>query len=696
MRRLPVLFFSFFILLSSAAVAGTPDPVARFSAEIQPLMKNFCGKCHSGSEPDGDIDLDKFKDMAAIQNHPKIWNNVLRVITERQMPPKNKPQPKQADREKLIDYLTFVLNNIDDSKIPKDPGRFIIHRLNRLEYNNTVRDLFAVDIKPADNFPADGGGGGGFDNTAETLFVPPILMEKLVEAADEILAAAKPEKIFVATPEAAGSTRAAASKIIEFHGPRIWRRPLLPDETTRLLSFYDAAEKRTLKFESAIKQTLKVMLLSSNFLYRIEEEKPTKDAQPVSDFELASRLSYFLWSSMPDDELLKVAKEGKLRDPAVRDQQVVRMLKDPKAHTFAENFMTQWFGTRQLVSGDGPDPRRFKEYTPQLRDAMIAEPVYYFENLFRENGSLLTLLDSDYTFLNEQLAKHYGVPNITGPEFRQVKLTDANRGGVLGMGSVLSLTSYPRRTSPVLRGKWVLEEILGTPPPPPPPQAGVLPQDDAPKDGLTFRQRMEKHREKPECANCHARMDPIGFGLENFDPTGKWRTEISKTPVDASGVMATGEKFNGPKELRKLLMVRKDEFVRTATEKMLSYALGRGLEYFDQPTVRKTTKALQQNNYSVQKMVLEITNSYPFLHRRGALNEELPKLVDVGSAPAKPKEAKTDAPAQAKPEVKDVKKDAPAKPEVKKEPEAKKPEPKKPEEKKPDEKKPDVKKDEKK
>jgi len=686
MLRFRSLFFSLFLVMSGVAVAGTPDPVARFSAEIQPLMKQFCGKCHSGSEPDGDIDLDKFKDMASIQNHPKIWNNVLRVITERQMPPKNKPQPKQSDREKLIDYLSYVLNNIDDSKIPKDPGRFIIHRLNRLEYNNTVRDLFAIDIKPADNFPADGGGGGGFDNTAETLFVPPILMEKLVEASDEILTAAKPEKIFVSTPEKAGSTQAAAAKLIEYHGPRIWRRPLTSDETTRLLAFYEAAEKRTLKFESAAKQLVKAMLLSSNFLYRIEEEKPTKDAQPIGDYELASRLSYFLWSSMPDEELFNAAKDGKLRDPAARDQQVIRMLKDPKAHTFAENFMTQWFGTRQLTNGDGPDPRRFKEYTPQLREAMVNEPIYFFENLLRENGSILSMLDSDYTFLNEQLAKHYGVPNVTGPEFRQVKLTDANRGGVLGMGSVLALTSYPRRTSPVLRGKWVLEEILGTPPPPPPPQAGVLPQDDAPKDGLTFRQRMEKHREKPECANCHSRMDPIGFGLENFDPTGKWRTEISKTPVDASGVMATGEKFTGPKELRKLLMGRKDEFVRTATEKMLSYALGRGLEYFDQPTVRKTTKALQQNNYSAQKMVLEITNSYPFLHRRGALSEEVVKLADAGTAPAKPKpaaetkDAKKTEPAPAKPEVKDVKKDAP-KPEVKKEADAKKPEVKKDEKK---------------
>jgi Fe-S oxidoreductase len=202
-----------------------------------------------------------------------------------------------------------------------------------------------------------------------------------------------------------------------------------------------------------------------------------------------------------------------------------------------------------------------------------------------------------------------------------VALNDANRGGVMGMGSVLTLTSYPRRTSPVQRGKWVLEEILGAPPPPPPPSAGVLPQDDAPKDGLTFRQRMEKHREKAECANCHARMDPIGFGLENFDPTGKWRTEISKTPVDATGVMSTGEKFNGPKELRKILFNKKDEFARVATEKMLSYALGRGLEYYDQPTVRGTVKALKQNNYSAQRLVVEIVNSYPFLHRRGGLSD---------------------------------------------------------------------------
>jgi hypothetical protein len=247
---------------------------------------------------------------------------------------------------------------------------------------------------------------------------------------------------------------------------------------------------------------------------------------------------------------------------------------------------------------------------------MVREPIEVFQTILRENSSLLGLVDSDYTYLNEELAKHYGISGVAGPEMRRVALTDRNRGGILGMGGILTLTSYPRRTSPVLRGKWVLEEILGAPPPPPPPMVKSLPQDDKPKEGLTFRQQLEKHRTDPNCASCHKRMDPLGFGLENFDAIGRWRTEIGGQPVDASGVMVTGEEFKGPAELKQLLLGRHEEFVRNLTEKMLSYALGRGLEYYDTPIVRQIARDVAQSGFRSTVLIMEIVKSYPFQYRR--------------------------------------------------------------------------------
>jgi hypothetical protein len=247
---------------------------------------------------------------------------------------------------------------------------------------------------------------------------------------------------------------------------------------------------------------------------------------------------------------------------------------------------------------------------------MFRETITFFHALLRDDRSLLDLIDADYTFLNGELARHYGIEGVAGPQMRRVALKDGRRGGVLTMASVLTLTSYPQRTSPVLRGKWVLDEILGTPPPPPPPNAGGLPAEDAPKEGLTFRQRLEKHREKPECASCHRRMDPIGFGLENFDGIGRWRDAIGGTPVDASGDLATGETFTGPAELKKHLLARRQEFVRNVAEKMLAYALGRGVEPYDIPAVRKITAAVEKNGYRTETLVREIVMSYPFRYRR--------------------------------------------------------------------------------
>ncbi len=475
-----------------------------------------------------------------------------------------------------------------------------------------------MDSHPADAFPTDGGGGGGFDNNASTLFIPPILLEKYLEAAEAALAAAKPEKLDLSPPAAGSDERASARERLSGFARRAFRRPVAPAEIDRLLGIYDAARKRGENDADALRLTAKAVLISPYFLFRIEAEQPgATEPCRVSDFELASRLSYFLWSTMPDEALLDLAAEGRLHEPEVIEAQVRRILADEKAHSFAESFASQWLRTKELQGSVAPAPDKFPQYTPALRNAFYGESISFFEALLRENKPLSDCLDCDYTFANETLAKFYGIPDVTGEAMQKVQLADRNRGGVLGMGGVLALTSYPRRTSPVLRGKWVMEEILGTPPPPPPPMVNTEKVgSDRPRDGLTFRQRMEQHRQDPKCAGCHARMDPLGFGLENFDAIGAWRSAVSDIPVDAAGQLVTGEKFTGPAELKKLLLARKDEFIRAFTEKMLAYALGRGLEPTDWWTVHQVTRATVADGCRAQTLLIEITRSFPFQYRR--------------------------------------------------------------------------------
>jgi len=615
-RAAPSLLLAF-----AAAVAARGAEPDLFQADVRPLVEQFCFPCHSGPKPKGDIDLEPFRDEASIQLGAPRWIHVLGEVSERHMPPKGKPQPSQPEREKIIDGLKAILGRIDESRLPKDPGRVILRRLSREEYNLTLRDLLGVTSRPADRFPPDGGGGGGFDNNADTLFVPPVLVERLIDAAAIALKEAPAERIFSASPGPDLAPREAARKILEDFVPRAWRRPVSREEIERWLGLFDEASAAE-DFDGAVRTTLQGVLVSPSFLFRVEAPCPESEPCPTGDFELASRLSYFIWSSMPDEELLDLAREGKLSHPDVLPSQVRRMVRDPRSRSLSESFASQWLGIGVLRSGGGPDPRRFPEFTPSLRDAMLAEPVEFFDHVLREDRSLLDLLDGSYTFVNEELARHYELPPVEGKELRRVDLPDRRRGGVLGMGAVLTLTSYPLRTSPVLRGKWVLEEILGTPPPPPPPMVGVLPQDDAPRDGLTFRKRLEAHRSKPQCASCHARLDPPGFGLENFDPIGRWRTAIRDQPVDSSGVLPTGETFEGPIELKKLLIARKDDFTRNLAEKMLAYALGRGLEYYDQAAVRRIVRGVAAAEYRAGALIEEIVKSYPFRHKRGRAPDE--------------------------------------------------------------------------
>jgi hypothetical protein len=612
---LPVIAMGAGLASGANQTPANPDP-AVFQKEIRPLFQQFCYRCHGEKNGSGSVSLAAFTTVPAIQKDQTTWREVLDQLRERNMPPPGQPPPTAEQRNHLIDWLTTTLDSVDPSLLPRNPGRVLIHRLSRAEYNNTVRDLFGVNSRPADQFPADGGGGGGFDNDADTLFVPPILMERYLAAASQILDEAKPERIFFVRPGKTLARRAAGRKIIAHFAMLGYRRPVEPAEVDRLMRLFDSAAQRGDSFEAAVKLALKAVLISPNFLFRVEKDRPGDPPYPISDYELASRLSYFLWSSMPDEELFRLAGQQRLRNPRLLEQQVQRMIRSPKSRALADGFAGQWLRVRDLYTTAQPDPRRFPAFTPSLRDAMYQETIDFCDDIVRHDVSLLQLIDANYTYLNEELAQYYGVPGVTGPRMRRVELKDRRRGGVLGMGSVLTLTSYPRRTSPVLRGKWVLEQIMGAPIPPPPPNAGGLPADDAPKQGLTFRQRLEKHRSKPECASCHSRMDPIGFGLENFDPIGRWRDSIGSALVDASGVLATGGKFTGPVELKRHLMQQKDEFIRNVTEKMLAYALGRGLEPYDIPTERAITQAVAHDGYHSSALITAIVKSYPFQFRR--------------------------------------------------------------------------------
>ncbi len=617
--KLHRLIFGFvFAALGLAQAAEAP-----FEKDIRPILENYCFNCHGEKKAKGDVNLSTFPDLTSVQRDPKLWLKVMSQLREGAMPPSGKPQPTVDERDRVAHWIEQTFDNLDEGQLARDPGRKAIHRLNRLEYNNTIRDLLGVETRAADKFPGDAGGGGGFDNNADTLFIPPILMEKYLVAADEILAQVNFQKAFVH----AGiftDAHSAARKNLETIVPRAFRRPATSEDIEPLLALFGRSQKAGAGFDESLKLALKAVLISPNFLFRIETERAGKDPYPLNDYELATRLSYFLWSSMPDEALFKLAREQRLRQTNVFEGQVRRMLRDAKARTLADNFTVQWLGVRRLEGSVQPDQKLFPSYTASLRAAMQKEPVEFFHSLLREDQSLLNLLDSKYTFANEELGKHYGLTNVVGTKMRRVSLNDANRGGVLGMAGVLTLTSYPQRTSPVLRGRWVLDEIFGTPPPPPPPLVESLPPDDKPRDGLSLRQRLEKHRSKAECATCHQRMDPLGFGLENFDAIGRWRTKIGNEPVDSSGVLTTGEQFQGPAELKKIMLEKKSLFIRNLSERMLAYALGRGLEFCDRPTLKNITKELAKNDYRSSTLILEIAKSYPFQYRRDSQTEGKP------------------------------------------------------------------------
>jgi mono/diheme cytochrome c family protein len=418
-----------------------------------------------------------------------------------------------------------------------------------------------------------------------------------------------------------------AKDILTTLARRAYRRPPTAAEVQVLVNFYNEGRAKT-GFESGIEMALRRLLVSPEFLFRVESD-PARvadgGAYRLSDLDLASRLAFFIWSSIPDDELLEVASKGQLSKPGVLEQQVKRMLADSRSEALATNFAGQWLYLR-TIEGSSPDVYLFPNFGENLRHDFRRETELFFQSILRENRSVLELLTADYTYVNERLAKHYGFPNVFGSQFRRVAITDPNRRGLLGQGSILTVTSLADRTSVVGRGKWILENILGAPPPPPPMNVPPLAENKGTSGKiLTLRERMEQHRANPTCASCHARMDPLGFSLENFDATGQWRTRDGSTVIDVSAVLPDGTKFEGPNGLRSMLLSQPEQVVTAVTEKLLVYALGRGIEYYDAPAVRKIVREAASSNYTLQALIVGVAKSTPMQMRRadGAVDRTL-------------------------------------------------------------------------
>lgn len=762
--------YSLYFLVAGSLLAGQA-PVDEYSSSIRPFLSRNCQGCHNAKNKTGGIAVDSLNSAGTLTTHADTWEKILQKVKTGEMPPAGFPKPAPAAANSFTRWAETELDRL--ATLRPDPGRVTVHRLNRTEYNNAVRDLLSVDFTPADDFPADDA-GYGFDNIADVLSLPPLLMEKYLSAAGKVSRQAlgmvkvspaldkylsdrkrsqkgrisddlplgsrggmlvkhrfaadgeylirirlsgqfdktipapvldmrldgqrlkllqapismeeeeeEKRRFELRVPVTAGhhvvgvtfleetwKTEDAPPKLlnvdfVEIGGPfqaqpnlnspsrrriftcqlqtdacagtilnglarKAYRRPVTVAESAALMRFFRMGRQDGQSFDAGIQLALKSMLVSPNFLFRLEQAGiPVKvgakgdevAVERVTDLDLASRLSFFLWSSIPDDELLTLATQKKLHEPSVLRAQVKRMLADDKSRALVTSFAGQWLHLRNLAQWK-PDPDKFPDFDPELREGLGRETEMFFEAVMREDRSVLDFLDGPFTFLNERLAKYYGIPGVSGSRFRRVALTGDQRSGVLTHGSILTVSSYPTRTSPVIRGKWILENFLAAPPPPPPPNVPELKADEIGQTA-SMRQQLEQHRTNPACASCHTRMDAIGFSLENYDAIGRWRTHDGKFPIDASGTL-NGVELKGATDLKALLRSRQDEFVGCLTEKLLTYGLGRGLERSDKPVVRSISRNLAREEYRFSSLVLGIVESLPFQMRRASTVSAIP------------------------------------------------------------------------
>lgn len=743
--RLSWFLFSGLILCFS----GKGDDAKFFQHRILPILDQTCFECHEPGLSKGDVEFLSDEEVAAIQYNRSEWRSVAAQLMNRTMPPPDKEQPGEEDRMEVVEWIEDYLRRTACDLGPY-AGNVTSRRLNRLEYDLTIRDLLGVDLGFSDSLPMESGGGEGFDNNGETLFLQPMLMERFVEAAQQIAdyAVVSPRQdlrferdALIGNPKLSkpgqsvsayapaylemkyrvevrvkadpgvegaiayvikvdeqpvrhvkfgakdtgeksvdraidlklvrgthaititakkdsvpfqverirvhqwepdwneeqraahvdflgvkpgmvpGKPREAAAKILKGFLPKAFRRPASDAEVKKYLTLYDRAAERNDPWEERMKLVLKGILVSPEFLFRIERSPASEEIQPVTDHELAARLSYFLWSSMPDEELRDLAKAGKLQNDEVLSAQVERMITDPKSLTFSRTFVGQWLGTKDVGGRIAPITNELQEtYTVDIAGDMREEPVRLFHHLVQKGRPLTDLIDSDYTFMTKRLAKFLdlkGRNSLKDNSFHYLKFHAGRRGGVLGMASVLAATSHYKETSAVLRGAWVFDTLIGSPVPPPPPN--VPPLGGKKQDGkiLTEKERLELHRDDVSCKSCHELIDPIGFGLQNFDYLGRWRETLDKKPIETAGRLPTGETFSSPAEMRKVLAEsRREEFLRHITRQMMGYALGRGIDDRDDCTITQLVNRVETKNLSATELVKGIVLSVPFRNRQ--------------------------------------------------------------------------------
>ncbi len=611
---------------------------ATYEREILPIIKERCSECHAGDEAEGDFDVDHFSSGAKVFEKSDLWESVADRIRLNEMPPEGSPELSDKQESSFHRWLASRPESDLCSKLASDAtqkwyrGYVMNRRLTRTEYLHAIGDLVGVPIDPKFNLPSDGSGGEGFDTAGASLFTSAIHIERYLAVASQTIDDAIPEsppsgaddrsvrirsarKRFLGhSPSGDASDTDAAMLIIRRFARRAWRRRIADDEVRRLLALFTIAKDRGGSFVVAVREPLKAILVSPNFLFVVEPESPQGGIQRLDQHQLATRLALLIWSSVPDEELLRRADEGKLDT----DEQVIaetrRMLRDSKARSLGENFGLQWLGLTHLLSSVRPDRDVYPKYNLQLAADMREEAILLISRLFRENLSLLDLIDANEVFINGNLAQHYGLNLPADAGWQKFPTTDRRRGGVITLGAVLMATSYPGRTSPVLRGRWVLEELLGGRVPPPPPGVPSL-EATVTAGPVSLRKRLEQHRENPACAACHNRMDPLGFGLENFDGLGSWRDTDAGLAIDASGKLPSGELFHGPAGLKQILLKRSSDFERRFVTKMLGFALGRELNEFDQCVIDDSMEQLVSSDHRASTIIETIVTSYPFQHR---------------------------------------------------------------------------------
>lgn len=601
--------------------AKRADAQQHFKDHVAPFIKTYCLSCHSDRRPtEGGVNFSPALKSPGHWAFTSQWGQSAARVKAHDMPPDYADkQPTDSERQMFVDWLAKL-----KYLSRKDPGPFVIRRLTKTEYGNTLHDLFGVGSEIASDLPDEVAGEGYLNSLS------PLQMEQYLAIADKVLdQILSPEgeaptetqrRLFGETPQQETEYQAAARDVARSLARKVYRRPPTEAEIDCLVDVFDLGRQNNLSYTASLRFMLKAMLVSPQFLFitPVPEPRPEAEIVPLDDHQLASRLSYFLWATMPDEELMKLADSGKLHETPTLKSQVKRMLEDPRSRALFDGFGAQWLSVDKLATKTF-DQEKFPQMTTELRSAMYDEARMFFESIVRENQSVLRFLDSDYTFLNEPLAAVYGMEGAaTGAEMRKVQLTDKNRGGILGMPGVLAATSFPNRTSAVNRGVWVLERVLGENVPAAPPDVPALEkQDEQTVTSLTLRERTELHRSNAVCANCHKLLDPIGFGLENFDAIGRWRDKDENgAAIDASGELPSGEQFSSPQELKAIIASRLDPFARNLVERMLAYALCRRLAGYDETVVDGLMQEIAADDYRMQTVITAIVTSYPFTHRR--------------------------------------------------------------------------------